>query len=274
MSRSKKIQEDLGNTKTRSQDSPAKRWFWTLAREYKGLILSPQEVIEKLDPICQDYVFSGESGERTGYRHYQGHLNLKNKMRFDPLKQSLYPWIHIEKTIDEEGAQVYCTKGETHEDGPWGKGKYFKPVRVDLITNYYRWQEACIWRWKRPAMHRTIEWLWSGRGGIGKSTFARDCFRKLPNCRTTTCRKPDDIILMADESIRIYIIDIPKDSKCRPYIALEQLKNGFVTEAKLKGQQRVVDMYEIPHVIVFCNEEPDMSRMSSDRWDVREITDE
>lgn len=274
MHRSKKIQDDLGNTMTRSsykkiQDSPAKGWFFTLAVEHEGVQLTHGDVIKKLDPISNIYVFQLESGEKTGYSHYQGMMSLRSKKRFDPLKRELWPWIHLEKTIYEPGAQEYCMKEDTRLNGPWSKG--VKPILNNLIENYYDWQINCRERWINPAKPRVIEWIWGPKGNDGKSTFAHDCFRKLPKCAVTTCEKPTDVELMAQEDIRIYIIDIPRASRCRPYIALEKLKNGFVTEAKLKGQQRIVDMWEIPHVIVFCNEEPDRSKMSEDRWIITRI---
>lgn len=267
MSRSKKIQRDLGNTKAKSQDSPAKKWFFTLKRGD----IAWQEVYAKLDPISSDFVFSGEKGEKGGYRHYQGTMNLVKKLRFDPLRRLLYPEIHLEKQRHEQEALEYCMKADTHEDGPWGKGKYFQKKREDLITNYYPWQLERLEVWKGPAQPRIIEWIWSLEGNKGRSTFARDCFRKLKNIAITTAEKPNDIIMMAKEDIRIYIIDIPRASHVDPYIALEKLKNGFVVDCKLKKEGRVVDMWEIPHVIVFANFYPDKSKLSEDRWNIIEL---
>lgn len=268
MSRSKQSQDDLGNTKTRSQDSAAKQWSFTLAIEHKGQVITWEEVYRKLDPICEDFVFQLETGEKTGYRHFQGSLNLKQKRRFDPVIRLMYPWIHLEKTRYEIEAQGYCKKADTHEVGPWGKGKYFMEQREVLIEKLYDWEEKLIEIFRSKAPHRKIGWVVDEKGGKGKSTFTRYCYRELMKVAVTRCRKAADIVTMAEEDIRIYLIDIPRDVVLDDYSGLEQLKDGFVTDAKLKKKQKVVDMYEIPHVWVFANYKPDIWRLSQDRWEI------
>lgn len=86
----------------------------------------------------------------------------------------------------------------------------------------------------------------------------------------TTATKSADVLLSADASKDTYLIDIARcDSGVNIYSALEQLKNGFVTDAKLKKNARVVCMRP-PHVIVFSNVVPDEEArrywLSQDRW--------
>jgi len=54
------------------------------------------------------------------------------------------------------------------------------------------------------------------------------------------------------------------------YIGLEQLKDGFMTSKKFKGKPIV---FEVPHVIVFSNELPITDKLTSDKWDIREIVE-
>ena len=51
-------------------------------------------------------------------------------------------------------------------------------------------------------------------------------------------------------------------------MAIESVKNACYFSSKYTAEQRV---YSTPHVVVFSNFEPDRSKLSWDRWDIRKL---
>ena len=54
------------------------------------------------------------------------------------------------------------------------------------------------------------------------------------------------------------------------YEAIENIKDGIMTSNKYKSTNL---NFETKHVIVFCNHEPDFTKLSRDRWEVRYLHD-
>ena len=83
----------------------------------------------------------------------------------------------------------------------------------------------------------------------------------------STC-KSSDIVTVIKEYHRLIIIDIPRSAGdfC-PFGAVEQIKNGLVTNGKLLKEAQVIN-FAPPHVWVFSNSLPDKSKLSGDRWDI------
>ena len=55
------------------------------------------------------------------------------------------------------------------------------------------------------------------------------------------------------------------------YEVIESVKNGVVFSTKYESQMKV---FKTPHVIIMANFAPDESKMSSDRWDIRYLTED
>lgn len=52
------------------------------------------------------------------------------------------------------------------------------------------------------------------------------------------------------------------------YASVETIKDGLVFSGKYEGGTR---LYARPHVIIFANWLPDMTKLSLDRWDIRTL---
>lgn len=52
------------------------------------------------------------------------------------------------------------------------------------------------------------------------------------------------------------------------YMAMEQFKNGRIFSPKYHSATKV---FRTPHVVVFANYPPDLSKLSQDRWDIEEL---
>lgn len=113
---------------------------------------------------------------------------------------------------------------------------------------------------------RTVLWYWDSLGGTGKSTFARGY--KAEETYVVTGGKHADVYY-AYRYQRIVIFDWSRDSEERfPYGLLETFKNGYFLNTKYVSR---VTKFDIPHVVVFSNFQPDQTKLSADRWQIKEI---
>jgi len=116
--------------------------------------------------------------------------------------------------------------------------------------------------------NRKIRWYFDKDGDAGKSYFARNFRRDGQSAYVVTGGKHSDIYA-AYERESVVIFDTPRSAQDRfPYEVLESLKNGYFLSTKYEVR-RV--LFNVPHVIVFANFEPDKSKLSADRWDIHNI---
>lgn len=234
-----------------------------------------EEEIELLETIfrveAEWYVFQEEVGEEKT-PHLQGTFKLIHKARLTQLKKLIPGDPHLEPTHKVPNSIIYCCN--------WLKrapnGRIFsnnvqlpdcaEPI---LVEEPYGWQLDVIDILKTKPDKRTIFWFWETKGGVGKSSLAK--YLAVKYQANIISGKSQDIFnaVKNAKSRKLFIIDVPRSAQdFINYGAIEQVKNGLLYSGKYEGGQVV---FNCPHVIVFANERPDFSKMSKDRWDVREI---
>lgn len=157
------------------------------------------------------------------------------------------------------------------------------PAFVDLVTDEFAarpvapdillkdWQIELFARMKVEANWRTIEFVVDLQGGGGKTTFADYCEALLPDrVQVLKPGRSQDNAYSLDISKRVFIMDVPR---CRMehlnYYFLEEIKDGRVHSGKYMSRDK-----RLPrgcHVMVFCNEFPDMTKLSVDRYLITQI---
>jgi len=259
----------LGNTKTKTtskkQVSPAKNWCFT-HNNYTDKDIEIYRSNKSVD--C--YVFQEETGA-AGTKHLQGYLMFKTKQR--PLSIFTNSKVHWEVCRDTEASIRYCSKDETRT------GQIFTNIagpRVDRELESFvprEWQqELHDYVTNNEPDRRTVRIYYDPVGGSGKSMFCKWMRMKYKNVLTISTNKSADILTAVKDHHKTCFIDLPKskDGAFCPFNAVEQLKNGYVTEGKLKKELREV-MWAPMHVIVFTNKMPDRQRLSEDRWEIFEF---
>lgn len=118
---------------------------------------------------------------------------------------------------------------------------------------------------------RKVKFYVDPDGGKGKSWFVRYYLSKHPNTtQFLSVGKRDDLACAIKTHTRVFLVDVPREQmEFFQYSVMEQLKNRLVFSPKYNSQTKV--MQAVPHVVVFCNEEPDMSRFTEDRWDITHL---
>jgi len=249
-----------GNTNIRL--NAARHWCFTWNNyEEKDI----EYLISKLAPIST-YVFQEEIGEEEGTPHLQGHVSFNVKKRplevFNETKK-----IHWTKARNVKASIAYCFKEETRVGRSFTNMKA-KRVHHKIEFEWKDWQKGLYESYKVDPDYRTVTWVVDYKGAGGKTTLAKWMIQNHEDVTVITATKSADILTMANEYSKLYIIDIPRCAgEFCPYNAIEQLKNGFITDCKLKKEGRVL-MFEPPHVWVFSNHEPDRQKLSLDRFNI------
>lgn len=115
---------------------------------------------------------------------------------------------------------------------------------------------------------RTVRFFVDVDGGKGKTWFQQWYLTQHPDtCQILSIGKRDDLAFIIDVSKRVFLFNVPRDGmQFLQYTILEQLKDRIVHSFKYRSCVKVFSANV--HVVVFCNEAPDMTKMSGDRFNI------
>ena len=141
------------------------------------------------------------------------------------------------------------------------KSKYDKPLKD--------WQSSVKQIIEGEVCDRSVYWMYDESGGAGKS-FMSGYLQTHHNAFIISGGKVADIAHAYDEQ-PIVVFDLPRtiaDHMDHIYSVIESLKNGCIFSGKYESRTKT---FETPHVIVFANFKPDLTKLSEDRWKVSSI---
>ncbi len=249
--------------------SPSIRWCMTLNNPSDDDIKSFSSICSK---FCKFAIVGLEVGE-SGTPHLQGYIEFKKKSR--PMSVFSNKKIHWEKSKATKYENwTYCTK-----DGniKIQVGEGFEPV-YELDLKLKPWQIKIVEILNEEPDDRTIRWYWEPEGGIGKTVFQKYCFLNMRGV-TVLGGSSDDMrngIIQYEKNNegrlpKIVFINLPRSSRGVCYKGLEQIKDMFFYSGKYEGG---MICGRPPHVMVFANEPPDDTKLSTDRLIVERLWDD
>lgn len=105
-------------------------------------------------------------------------------------------------------------------------------------------------------------------GNSGKSYFARYLVSRRPNdCQVLRAAKRDDLAHTLDVTKSIFLFDVPRGQmEFFQYSIVESIKDCMVFSPKYESKMKYLDHKS--HCVVFCNERPDESKLSEDRFNI------
>lgn len=252
-----------------------RRWCFTL-NNYTEEDLS--QLSAYFDKTTKFYIIGKEIGE-SGTPHLQGYFERNMQIRFDTLKK-IMPKCHLEKAKGNKQQNVeYCSKtGITVT-------KEVNSRENKILKKHYTaikwkpWQQEIIDLIEAgPAQNsRDIYWYWEPTGNVGKTFLCKYLCIKYD--AIIASGKKDDVFNQInswlntnkDKDPFLILLDIPRSAHGHiSYGAIEACKNGLLYSGKYEGGKCIFDY---PHVIIFANEEPNYTEMSSDKFIVRNISD-
>lgn len=114
---------------------------------------------------------------------------------------------------------------------------------------------------------RQIIFVVDVQGNTGKTWFSMYMVGQTKQCQCLNPGKFADMAFALNNNNEIVIIDAPrsKQGEYLQYDFLEAVKNGYVFSPKYESRYK---QFKSPHVVVMMNEEPDMAKLSADRYNI------
>lgn len=238
-------------------------------------------LINWLRSRCKKWVFQLESGEETGYLHYQGRLSLNVKKRMHNFIADIhqtFPTAHVSPTMLETFQTSnfsYVMKEDTRVKGPWKDTDRELPRQLRNLT-LRPWQQK-IWDSKNTFDDRIVNILYDPRGNIGKTTISNLIGATRHGINIPALKDSKDIMrmVMDQEKLGMYLIDMPRAMKKENlegmYSAIEQIKGGYAYDDRYHFKS---EYFDAPTIWVFTNTIPDGTLLSKDRWRIWIVVDE
>lgn len=119
---------------------------------------------------------------------------------------------------------------------------------------------------------RVIDFYVDSEGNNGKTWLAAFLLTKMPDkVQILKVGREQDMCYAIDESKHIFVIDVPRSRmEYFQYSVIEMLKDKMVFSIKYNSRMKILT--RTPHVMVMCNEEPDYTKLSQDRYNVITIS--
>ncbi len=240
---------------------------------------------------CKHWGYARQQGDISETQHWQCRFSYKRKIRLPQLIKDLG------SEFGKENVHAEQTEGTDQRD--WRKPAYYAYIedsatlypeervytdkdkgiaeKYDDVIEWYPWQKKVI---DMPSKDREVIVIYDKIGGTGKSELAKRLRYEskavyLPAMHDAKSMVRAITNLKVDGKLRnTIIIDIPRAVESRDLrqliIAIESIKNGIISEDRYH-----FDQVEIPtcKVILMCNNLPNPSWLTPDRWDAYEITE-
>lgn len=144
------------------------------------------------------------------------------------------------------------------------------PLPVLREGELWPWQNDLVEELNGEADDRKVVFYVDVDGGTGKTFLQQWLLTAMPErVQVLSIGKRDDIAYVIDVSKDIFLFSIPRTQmEYLNYSILEQLKDRMVFSTKYQSTMKI--LLKTPHVIVFCNENPDATKLSADRYVIRD----
>lgn len=198
--------------------------------------------------------------------------SLPSKSRTAPSVSDFCDYVKSVETINErEVAVKFPNLFLRYGDRLMKLADYLMDPPVMEENPLNEWQQWLHDRLIREADDRTVDFYVDIEGGKGKSFFCRWMLSKYPDIvQVLSGGKRDDLAHAVDTSKRIFLFNLPRGGmEFLQYTILEQLKDRVVFSPKYASSTKIIKT--LCHVVVFCNEQPDLTKMTEDRYNINNI---
>lgn len=221
---------------------------------------------------AEKYIYQPEVGEH-GTPHIQGLLSFKNARTLAQLKQK-NQGVHWEICRDIKASILYCQKQDTKAGETKAHGFIIdKPIK-DPIQQPKDWQQKIIDDCKKTPDDRKIHWIYDAEGGKGKTALCKHLCLKYDAIMVGG--KANDVKYAIAERIKekksvdIVLVNITRSlEQYVSYESIEAVKDGIFFSGKYESGMCI---FNSPHLYVFANFLPDLTKLSMDRWDITDLS--
>jgi len=138
--------------------------------------------------------------------------------------------------------------------------------RPSLVSGELRdWQRELDGYVSGQPDDRCVKFVVDKTGNNGKSWLIRYWYSTRSDVQRLSVGKRDDLAFAIDVSKRLFVFDIPRGNmEFLQYGILEQLKDQMIFSPKYESVGKILP--KPVHVVVFSNEDPDITKMTMDRY--------
>lgn len=130
------------------------------------------------------------------------------------------------------------------------------------------WQQSLKDELEGEADDRKVVFFVDPQGGNGKTWFIRWYISQHKDAQFLSVGKKADLCHAIKSDKKVFLINVARqEMEFLQYPILENLKDRILFSGKYDSRAKMFT--NKVHVVVFCNEFPDMGKMSNDRYDVR-----
>lgn len=262
--------------KKKKEDNFRSKKYVLTIHDYNDTILSNLKLLSK---DCVDYIWGKEICPTTNRPHLQVFLQFKNSRYRTAVKAC------IDKNWDGYcvGAKgkpyanfKYCSK-----DKDFCTNMKFKPVPIpiplELITDLLPFQKSIDKIVDEPVRKKKIIVFLDKVGQLGKTEMMKYLVNKH-GCPFSYGGKCSDVInlifnnkeyfLCTRNAIAIFNFGRETDMDKISYKALEQISDGAISNTKFETGSFIMNC---PHIFIFCNNMPNLKKLTSSRFIIYEI---
>lgn len=144
-----------------------------------------------------------------------------------------------------------------------------QPPVVLQVGERRPWQQRLELELIGDADDRSVLFYMDDAGRQGKTWFCRYMLTAYPDdVQLLTPGRVVDMAYAVDINKRIFIMNVAREQMIHlQYTILEQLKDRVIFSSKYHSVTKL--LVNNVHVVVFCNEHPDVTKMSDDRFLIR-----
>lgn len=259
-----------GNTKFIALiPNKSKYWCFTLFYTENNVLVKASMLHETLRRLCHvnKFVFGREMCPETKKEHWQGYIEFHIRKEFEWVVKNIGMGVHLEERKGTPLQNYYYCSKDNCEVNIFGDFEIPFVENPTIINDLKDWQKMLLNIMSVEPDDRSVLWIYDKDGKNGKTAFGKYCQQhKLANYLKGGKEGDMAYKLINKKVCRDVIIDYVKN-KDNPnlvcYNFIENLKDGIIDSNKYESGWKFITT---PHVVVFSNVLPNLSKMSADRW--------
>lgn len=238
-----------------------------------GTECKKEDLLAHLEKVLSEvdfqYVIGLEEHKKTGGWHLHAHLQFSTAFRCT--RSDFFDFGGHHPSIKGSFGPRYAAKDGDFITNRTDMADYRPVVKFTRDDLRHEWQRSLYDKFATPPDRfcRDVHWIWSEKGGVGKSTFANvlvDNYRAL-----LVSGKMSDmtyaVACMKEKTGMgpdIVIVNVPRSAEGHfSYAGIEAILDGRFFASKYESQMVAINK---PHVVVLTNFPYPEGKMSSDRY--------
>ena len=226
---------------------------WTVARKVQNAIEYCRKEGDVVEQGVQPEGAGGGQGKRTDLHDFR-----------DRVKEAFEGGEHYTERMARDEFPTVASSSPNFVTQTIADFKPPPPVEGHVLRP---WQQQLNTLLNAEPSRREVIFVVDTAGNQGKTWFSK-YYRSLhDNVQLLPPGKFHDVAYLIEDTTRVFFLDTPRErQEYFNYTLLEKLKDGDIFSSKYRPVH--IELREPAHVVVLMNWEPDMNKLSADRYKI------